>query len=97
MVNAQDQVAGSRWRLAVVVVGAAVLISPALRDHDSFPLSTYPVYASARAREATFVTAQGRRVDGSVQRLSMEVIARTRRSLDREFACRGGCRCWPCR
>jgi hypothetical protein len=77
VVNAQDQVAGSRWRLVALVLGTAVLASPALRDHDSFPLSTYPVYASARAREATFVTAHGRRVDGSIQRLSMSVIART--------------------
>ena len=77
MVNAQDQVVTSRRRLVALALGAAVLVSPALRDHDSFPLSTYPVYASARAREATFVTARGRRADGSVQRLTMHVIART--------------------
>ena len=70
--------AGRSWRrnLTVVVV-VAVLVSPALRDHDSFPLSTYPVYASARSREATFVTAQGQRADGSARRLSIDVIART--------------------
>jgi hypothetical protein len=59
------------------VVGTVVVISPALRDHDSFPLSTYPIYAVARPREAEFVTAHGVRADGSAQRLSMDVIART--------------------
>lgn len=66
------------WRRNLtVVVAVAVLVSPALRDHDSFPLSTYPVYASARSREATFVTARGQRADGSARRLSIDVIART--------------------
>ena len=64
-------------RLVAVVVGTVVLISPALRDHDSFPLSTYPIYASARPREATFVTAHGERADGSAHQLSINVIART--------------------
>ena len=42
-------VAVRSWRRSLtVVVAVAVLVSPALRDHDSFPLSTYPVYASAR-------------------------------------------------
>jgi hypothetical protein len=54
-----------------------VLVSPALRDHDSFPLSRYPIYATARPREATFVTARGERADGSASRLSIDVIART--------------------
>ena len=77
MGNAQDEVVGSRRRLLAVVVGTVVLIAPALRDHDSFPLSTYPIYASARPREATFVTARGQRADGSAHRLSIDVIART--------------------
>ena len=67
----------SRRRLVAVVVGTVVLISPALRAHDSFPLSTYPIYASARPREATFVTALGERADGSAHQLSINVIART--------------------
>jgi hypothetical protein len=67
----------SRQRVFAVLVATGVLISPALRDHDSFPLSTYPIYASARPREATFVTARGVQTDGSVHRLSIEVIART--------------------
>lgn len=63
--------------MAALVVGVVVLVSPALRDHDSFPLSTYPMYASVRPDVATFVTAHGERADGSIRRLSMEVIART--------------------
>ena len=59
------------------MVATVVLISPALRDHDSFPLSTYPIYASVRPREATFVTAHGEGADGSAHRLSIDVIART--------------------
>jgi hypothetical protein len=77
VLNAQDEVPGSRRRLVAVVVGTVVLISPALRDHDSFPLSTYPIYASVRPREATFVTAHGEGADGSAHRLSIDVIART--------------------
>lgn len=77
MVIAKDEVVRSWRRNLAVVVGIAVLVSPALRDRDSFPLSTYPVYASARAREATFVTAHGQRADGSARRLSIDVIART--------------------
>ena len=77
MVNAQDEVRRARRRLVAVAVGIVVLISPALRDHDSFPLSTYPIYATARPREATFVTAHGQRADGSVRRLSIDEIART--------------------
>lgn len=77
MVNAQDEVRRSQRRLVAVAVGIVVLISPALRDHDSFPLSTYPIYATARPREATFVTAHGQRADGSVHRLSIDEIART--------------------
>jgi hypothetical protein len=77
VIKAQDDVRGSRRRLAAVVVAIVVLSSPALRDHDSFPLSTYPIYASARPREATFVTAHGQRADGSEHRLSIDVIART--------------------
>jgi hypothetical protein len=66
-----------RWRLigaAVVVIG---VVSPVLRDRDSFPLSTYPVYASARPRTATFDTVIATRADGSSVHLSMAAIAGT--------------------
>jgi hypothetical protein len=63
-------------RLAVVAAVAAV-VSPAIRDRDSFPLSTYPVYASVRPRTATLDTAFGVDGDGRERRLSMAVIAAT--------------------
>jgi hypothetical protein len=67
---------GRRRALATAAVVGAVL-SPALRDHDSFPLSTYPVYASARASTITLSTAVGVVSDGRVVRLSPELIARS--------------------
>lgn len=36
----------------------AALFSPVVRDRDGLPLSTYPMYSSARGPEASFVTAQ---------------------------------------
>lgn len=74
----QDEVDRSRpLRLAALAAGLMVLIWPILRDRDSFPLSTYPVYSSVRPDVATFATAHGERADGSMRRLSMDVIART--------------------
>lgn len=60
--------------LAVFVV---VLVSPALRGRDSFPLSTYPMYATDRGRTANLATVIGRRGDGSRVRLSLRVVAAT--------------------
>jgi hypothetical protein len=64
-----------RVTATVVIVGAVA--SPALRDRDSFPLSTYPVYADVRPRTAEFVTAVGVLLDGNERRLSMDVLAST--------------------
>lgn len=63
-------------RLATVAVVAAVL-SPALRTRDSYPLSTYPVYATARQSTASLNTAVGLDDDGRWHRLSLAVIAAT--------------------
>jgi hypothetical protein len=65
-------------RAAVLTAGlVGILVLPAIRSRDSFPLSTYPMYASARGREATFSTVVGVDSDGKVRRLSMQQIART--------------------
>jgi hypothetical protein len=68
----------SRWASVAVTVAVAVVVaSPAIRDRDSFPLSTYPIYAHARGRIATFDTAIGVDESGLVERLSLQTIART--------------------
>lgn len=54
-----------------------VVASPALRDRDSFPLSTHPMYASTRAEVAAFSTVTAAGADGQRVRLSMRTIART--------------------
>jgi len=76
-VGQSEVVRWRRLRVAALAVGIVVLISPVLRDRDDFPLSTYPVYSSVRPDVATFATAHGERADGSMRRLSMDVIART--------------------
>jgi hypothetical protein len=60
----------------VTIAFVAVLVVPAVRDHDSFPLSTYPMYASDRGRVATLYTAIGRR-GPEVKRLGTAVVADT--------------------
>jgi hypothetical protein len=66
-------VSGTARRIVTVLVAAAV-VAPALRDVDSYPLSTYPMYASARASQATFATVVGF-AGGDERRLPMAVIA----------------------
>lgn len=54
-----------------------VLVSPALRNVDSFPLSTQPMYANDRAATARLATVIGRDESGALRRLSMRVAAAT--------------------
>ena len=65
------------WRRVVVVVAVLVVVAPALRNRDSFPLSTYPVYASVRPRTQVIDTAVGEGSDGAERRLTMSMIAST--------------------
>lgn len=51
--------------------------SPALRDRDSFPLSTYPMYASARSNVVAFPTVLGFDAEGARAPLALRAIART--------------------
>lgn len=53
------------------------IVSPALRDRDSFPLSTYPMYASARPQTVWFSTVVGFDDAGEEVRLSLQTVART--------------------
>jgi len=71
-------VAGApRRRFLVTLAVLGLVTSPAVRDRDSFPLSTYPVYATVRGREMRIVTAVGEGIDGRETRLSMRVLAAT--------------------
>lgn len=58
---------------AIAVIGAVA--SPALRDRDSFPLSTYPMYATVRGERFEVATVVGRDAEGSTHRLSLGEIA----------------------
>lgn len=62
-----------RWSIATVLVVAA-LVAPVALDRDSYPLSTYPMYAEARPREVSLPTAVGVDAGGDTHRLSLEVI-----------------------
>ena len=66
----------------MILVSAAALVAmllPPLRNppRDSFPLSTYPMYAHDRADTAIFRTAVGVTRSGAIERLSLDLIADT--------------------
>jgi len=61
--------------ISLVVVALVAL--PAVTGRDSFPLSSYPMYAEARPAMATFNTAVIIGPDGNWHRLSLDWIANT--------------------
>lgn len=63
-------------RVAALVL-VAVVLSPLVTGHDSYPLSTYPMYAFVRPREQTFDRVIAIERDGTERRLSMATIAST--------------------
>ena len=68
-----------RWTIRLLPVFAALLVlSPLLRDptSDTYPLSTYPMFATDRGNVHTIATAVERTDDGFV-RLSPKLIAGT--------------------
>ncbi len=68
----------TRWRRRVVVALVLFFVAlPAIRNRDSYPLSTYPVYASARDRSATITTAVAVAPNGFRYRLWINAIAET--------------------
>src|SRR5262249_40877964 len=76
------------WRRVVLVAVLAAVISPALRDRDSFPLSTYPMYAGTRGRVVSIATAVGVDATGRAHYLSLSSIADTDDPLIAESAVR---------
>jgi hypothetical protein len=66
------------WRHRILAVAfLAAVVAPAVMNHDSFPFSTYPMYADRGTRVATLATAVGIDAAGGAQRLSPETIATT--------------------
>lgn len=69
-----------RWfRLLLVGLAAAVVLSPLTRPprSDTYPLSTYPMFASDRGALHDIATVVEVKADGSTVRLSPELIAGT--------------------
>lgn len=56
----------------MAVVG--LMVAPVVFDHDSHPLSTYPMYSSARGREVSIPSALGLTDQGGAEHLSLRVI-----------------------
>lgn len=70
------------WLRRVATVGLLIaLVSPAVRDRDGLPLSTFPMYAATRADESTFITATGIDADGAPVTLSALSISGSRDRL----------------
>lgn len=63
-----------RGRIAVTCAVTAVLAAPVVVDRDGFPLSTYPMYASARPPVVTLATAQAVTAAGDVVTLTPGII-----------------------
>ena len=70
-----------RWRWVITLVVLTAVISPALRNRDSVPLSTYPMYATARGEVVVLSSAVGVDDRGGTRRLSLDAIARSRDPL----------------
>ena len=66
-----------RWRPVAAAALVVAVALPAVTGDDSFPLSTYPMYASDRDRVATIATASAVDADGRPVRLSIGQIAAT--------------------
>ncbi|MEM9652661.1 MAG: hypothetical protein AAGA65_11225 [Actinomycetota bacterium] len=64
----------SRPRLLVTIAVLVALLVPAVLDRDSFPHSTYPMYARSRGDVVSIDTATGTTPDGREERLSLAVI-----------------------
>ena len=70
---------GRRRAVVVAVVAVGAVLVPLVRGpaHDSFPLSTYPMFSNEKAAEAAVATVVGIEADGGWRTLSPELIAGT--------------------
>jgi hypothetical protein len=66
------------WLCRLVFAGVLVaVLSPLITSRDSFPLSTYPMYAGVGPRLDHFLTVVGVDPAGTAHTLSLATIART--------------------
>jgi hypothetical protein len=65
------------WHLLLVAACIGAVVAPVVRDRDSFPLSTYPMYADGGTRVDTLATAIAIDTGGAEHRLSLATIAAT--------------------
>ncbi len=61
----------------VSVATTVVLLVPAVTGADGFPVSTHPMYATARPADASFISAEASTASGTTVELSMRQIADT--------------------
>lgn len=61
----------------MTLITVTALLWPIVSGADSFPLSTYPMYATARPRQGSLVTAVGLDDQGREIRLSLALIGST--------------------
>jgi hypothetical protein len=76
-----------RWPRRLVAGSVLLAVAwPVVRGHDSFPLSTYPMYAETRGEAVSISTAVGVDGAGGRRRLSLRTIAETDDPLIAESA-----------
>jgi hypothetical protein len=63
-----------RARILITAGVLGVLAAPVVLDRDGFPLSTYPMYSSARGDTVTLATAQAVDAGGATSTLTLAVI-----------------------
>lgn len=78
---AQSTARGLWVRRLLTVTLVLTLVSPAIRNEDSLPLSTYPMYSGARSNVSSFVTASGVDQLGNRTTLSAVMISGSRDRL----------------
>ena len=72
----------ANWVRRLLTFGlTTALVSPAVRNTDGLPLSTYPMYSSTRSNLSTFATASGVDVRGERSALSALIISGSRDRL----------------
>jgi hypothetical protein len=64
-------------RRIVAISALAVVLVPAFTEHDSFPISNYPMYAFTRGRTDRFQLVLGQTSSGTSYPLSLRVVADT--------------------